>query len=93
MNTFRMRFIVGITEADLLALDQGERIICKMLLVPDDYKVFHYAEGDEIEAETPKGNRSWAVIRDMEIIEDELRTIVILTLDKAASEEQTAHAG
>ena len=85
MNTFRMRFIVGITEADLLALNQGLQIISKMLLIPDDYKVFHYAPGDKIEVETPEGNRLWTTIRDIEVIEDELQTIVILTLSDAAS--------
>lgn len=85
MNTFRMRFIVGITETDLLALNQGEQVISKMLLIPDDYRAFHYAHGDEIEVETPEGNRLWTIIQDMEIIEDELRTIVILTLSNAAS--------
>jgi hypothetical protein len=71
-----MRFIVGITEAELLALTDGEQIISKMLLIPDDYKVFHYREGDNIEAETPEGNRMWVVIRNMEVIEDQVRTIV-----------------
>jgi hypothetical protein len=88
MNTFRMRFIVGITEADLLALNQGERIVCKMLLIPDDYKAFHYAVGDDIEVETPEGNRLWGIINSMEIIEDDYRTIVILTISKAPSENK-----
>ena len=87
MKSFRMRFIVSITDAELLALTNGELIISKMLLIPDDYKVFHYAQGDHIEAETPEGNRIWTVIRDLEIIEDDLRPIVILTLDKQTSQE------
>ena len=82
MSAFRMRFIVGITEAELLALTNGGQILSKMLLIPDDYRVFHYREGDTIEAETPEGNRMWTEIRDMEIIEDDVRTIVILTLGK-----------
>ena len=80
MSAFKMRFIVGITEAELLALNNGKQILSKMLLIPDDYRVFHYSQGDKIEAETPDGNRIWTVIRDMEVIEDEVRTIVILTL-------------
>jgi hypothetical protein len=83
-----MRFIVGITEAELLALTDGEQIISKMLLIPDDYKVFHYREGDNIEAETPEGNRMWVVIRNMEVIEDQVRTIVILTLAKQTSKKK-----
>jgi hypothetical protein len=88
MSGFRMRFIVGITEAELLALTDGEQIISKMLLIPDDYKVFHYREGDNIEAETPEGNRMWVVIRNMEVIEDQVRTIVILTLAKQTSKKK-----
>ena len=90
MSAFKMRFIVGITEAELFALTNGEQVISKMLLIPDDYRLFHYCEGDNIEAETPEGNRMWTVIRDMEVIEDELRTIVILTLVKQ-SEEMKEH--
>lgn len=86
MSAFKMRFIVGITEAELLALTKGEHILSKMLLIPDDYRVFHYCQGDNIEAETPEGNRIWTVIREMEVIEDEVRTIVILTLVKQKPE-------
>ena len=80
MNSFRMRFVVGISEPDLLTLKNGEQVVSKMLLTPDDFQVFHYSEGDEIEAETPDGNRIWTRIRFMEIIEDDHRTIIILTL-------------
>ena len=53
MDSFRMRFIIGkISDEELLTLKQGEPIISKMLLTPQDYSVFHYKEGDEIEAET-----------------------------------------
>ncbi len=81
MDPFRMRFIVGkLTDEELEALRQGHLVISKMLLVPDDYKVFHYREGDPIEAETQDGDRIWTTIRNMEVIEDEERVIVILTL-------------
>lgn len=81
MDPFRMRFVVGkLTEEELTALRRGESIISKMLLVPDDYKVFHYKEGDKIEAETHDGNRVWTTIKDLEVVEYELRIIVILTL-------------
>lgn len=83
MDSYRMRFIIGkLTDDELLALKQGEPVISKMLLIPDDYAVFHYKEGDEIEAETQDGNRIWTIIRNMEIIEDDQRVIVILTLIK-----------
>jgi hypothetical protein len=81
MDSFKMRFIVGkLTDEELQILKQGEAIISKMLLIPEDYKVFHYKEGDGIEAETQDGNRMWTVIRNIEIVENEERVIVILTL-------------
>lgn len=81
MGSFRMRFIVGkLTEDELLTLRRGEPIISKMLLIPDDYRVFHYQEGDEIDAETHDGNRMRATIANMEVIEHEEQVTVILTL-------------
>jgi hypothetical protein len=81
MNSFRMRFIIGkLSDEELLILKQGGPVICKMLLSPQDYQVFHYKEGDEIEAETQDGNRIWAIIRQMEVVEDEQRVIIIFTL-------------
>ena len=51
MGSFRMRFIVGkLSDEEMLTLKRGESIISKMLLIPDDYRVFHYKEGDDIEA-------------------------------------------
>lgn len=76
-----MRFIVGkLTDDELQALRRGQAVISKLLLLPEDYKVFHYRVGDDIEAETPEGNRIWTTISSMEIVEDEERVIVILTL-------------
>ena len=86
MDSFRMRFIVGkLTDEELQALRDGETIISKMLLIPEDYKVFHYREGDDIEAETREGNRIWTTIRNMEIVEDDVRVIIILTLVQKCS--------
>lgn len=83
-----MRFIVGkLTDEEIQALRNGQVVISKMLLVPEDYKVFHYAEGDDIEAETQEGNRLWTTIRNMEIIEDEHRVIVILSLVSTSNPE------
>ena len=87
MGSFRMRFVVGkLSNEELLTLKRGEAIISKMLLIPDDYKIFHYKEGDEIEVETQDGNRIWTTIRNMEIIEGDHRVIVILTLVHGPSE-------
>lgn len=81
MDPFRMRFIVGkLSEDELQALQRGHVVISKMLLIPEDFRLFHYKEGDEIEAETQDGNRIWTVIRNMEVVEDDERIIVILTL-------------
>jgi hypothetical protein len=81
MDSFRLRFIIGkLTDDELAALKNGEFIITKMLLTPEDYKVFHYKEGDEIEAETQDGNRIMTTITNMEIIQDEERVIIIFTL-------------
>ena len=81
MDPIKMRFIVGkLTDEEWQTLNRGELIISKMLLTPDDYEVFHYKEGDEIEAETQDGNRIWTIIRNIEIVEDEQRVIIILTL-------------
>lgn len=81
MDSFRLRFIIGkLTDEELEILKRGEPIISKMLLIPEDYSVFHYKEGDEIEAETQDGNRIWTTIRNMEIVEDQQQVIVILTL-------------
>jgi hypothetical protein len=81
MGSFKMRFVIGkLTDEELQILKEGEPIISKMLLVPEDYKVFHYKEGNEIEAETQDGNRIWTIIRNIEVIENVEEVIVILTL-------------
>ena len=89
MDSYRMRFIVGtLTDEELLTLRRGEIIISKMLLIPDDYRLFHYREGDDIEAETQDGNRILTTIRNIEVVEDEARVIVILTLFHKPSQEK-----
>lgn len=81
MDSFRMRFVLGkITDEELRSLRRGETIISKMLLLPDDFKVFHYKAGDKIEAETQDGNRIWTTIQHVEVVNDQARIIVILTL-------------
>lgn len=76
-----MRFIVGgLSPEELHFLNQGEPVISKLLLIPEDFKLFRHKEGDEIQVETPEGNRIWTTIRNIEIVEDDYRVIVILTL-------------
>jgi len=76
-----MRFIVGkLSNEELDLISRGYPVISKLLLIPDDYRLFHYKEGDEIEAETQDGNRIWTTIRNMEIVQDDTSIVVILTL-------------
>ena len=76
-----MRFIVGkLSKEELDLISRGYPVISKLLLIPDDYRLFHYKEGDEIEAETQDGNRIWTTIRNMEIVQDDTSIVVILTL-------------
>ena len=80
MDSFKMHFIVELNHEELDILKGGGQVISKLLLVPDDYRVFHYSEGDTIQAETNEGNRITTRIRNLEIVEDTDRVIVILTL-------------
>ena len=81
MGSFRMRFVIGkLTDDELEYLKKGEPVISKMILIPEDYRLFHYKEGDDIEAETQEGNRIWTTIQNMEIVEDPERVIIIFTL-------------
>jgi hypothetical protein len=81
MDSFRMRFVIGkLTNAELEYLRSGLPVISKMLLIPEDYRLFHYEEGDDIEAETEDGNRIWTTIKSMEVVEDPERVIIIFTL-------------
>ena len=81
MDPFKMRFIIGkLTDAEFELLKSGHPVVSKMLLIPDDYRLFHYQEGDDIEAESQDGNRIWTTIRNMEIVEDAERVIIIFTL-------------
>jgi hypothetical protein len=81
MGSFRFRFVIGkLSDDEFNALENGEPIITKMLLSHEDFRVFHYREGDEIEAESQQGNRVWTTITNMEIIRDETQVIIIFTL-------------
>lgn len=81
MNPIRIRFIIGkLTEDEVDRLRDGMPVISKMILSPDDYQVFNYREGDTIEIETHHGNRLWTTIRNLEVLEDEMRVILIFTL-------------
>lgn len=80
MDSFRMRFIGKLNAEELELIKQGAPVISKLLLPPHDVGLFHYKVGDPIEAETPEGNRIWTTIRSLEIVENEVSVIAILTL-------------
>jgi hypothetical protein len=84
MDSFKMHFIVELSKEELDILKGGGQVISKLLLIPDDYRLFHYSEGDTIHAETNEGNRISARIANLEIVEDTDRVIVILTLTRTA---------
>lgn len=88
MEPFKMRFIIGkLTDEEFKTLKDGSPIVSKMLLIPDDYRLFHYLEGDTIEAENHYGNRILTTIKNMEVIEDEERVIIIFTLVLATEDK------
>lgn len=88
MGTFRMRFVIGkLSDQEMEMLRDGHQVISKMLLVPDDYRLFHYKEGDLIEVETSEGNRVWTAIENMEVVKSEERVIIIFTLRRPPDNE------
>src|SRR5688500_15816735 len=81
MTQVKVRFVISqLTEDEVEALKASHPIIAKMILSPDDYKLFNYNNGELIEVETQNGNRLWCTIRDMEIVDSEERVIIIFTL-------------
>ena len=84
MPPIRITFIISaITEEDLNLLQKGYSIVSKMILSPDDHRLFHYKIGDEIQVETQHGLRLWCNIEDLEKVEDHERVILIFTLVKS----------
>jgi hypothetical protein len=81
MSKIQVSFILGeVSEEDVLALKNNQPITCKLLLTPEDLKLFAYSLGDLIEIETRNGHRLWSTIIHQEIIENAERVIIILTL-------------
>ena len=80
----KVSFIIGEISADEFEqLKSGYAIVSKMILPPDDFKLFHYKEGELIQVETDHGNRLWCTIDHLEIIESEERVILIFTIGQA----------
>jgi hypothetical protein len=81
METINVRFIIGeLSEYEVDTLKDGQSIISKMILPPDDFTLFRYRIGDAIEAETQHGNRIWCTINHMEMLRDNERVLIIFTL-------------
>lgn len=81
MAGIRMRFIVGkLSEEEMAVLKNGDPLLTKMLLTPDDFLVFHYVPGQPIEAESADGDRIWTVIRHLETLEHDSHVILMFTL-------------
>ena len=85
MEPVKINFILGqVSEEEVERLKEDLPIISKMILSPDDYKMFHYKIGEFIQVETQNGNRLWCTIKDLEILVSEERKILLFTLQKAS---------
>jgi hypothetical protein len=81
MNHIHVRFIINeLSEDEVVALENDQVIISKLILSHEDYKLFHYREGDAIEVQTDHGYRLWCKIKHLEIVSDDERIILIFTL-------------
>jgi hypothetical protein len=84
MSKVNIRFVVGeLNEEDVQSLLDGQAVISKMILSKEDYRMFHYREGDRIEVQSENGNRQWCTISNLEVIENEVGVIIILSVMKA----------
>jgi hypothetical protein len=80
---YKVSFIIGdLAEEEIEALKEGHTIISKMILTPDDFKIFHYKKGAQIQIETGHGNRLWCTIDELEILESDDKVILIFTLEQ-----------
>jgi hypothetical protein len=81
MDPINIRFVISqLGENEISTLKSGEPVISKMILSPEDHRLFRYAEGDSIEIETAHGNRLWCTITHLETISDPERVILIFSL-------------
>jgi hypothetical protein len=81
MHTIHVRFVISeLSEDDIQALRNADVIISKMILTPDDFRLFHYRTGDTIEVENQDGNRLWCRIQELEVVDSNEQVILIFTL-------------
>jgi hypothetical protein len=77
----KVNFIIGqISEGDFESLTEGEKVTSKMILTEEDYTLFRYKEGDEIQVETEHGNRQWCTILHLETLRENDKVLLIFTL-------------
>jgi hypothetical protein len=94
LMSIKITFIIGQLSIDEFEqLKNGYSIISKMILAPDDFKLFHYNERDRIQVETKDGLRLWCDINHLEILKSEERVILIFTLSYAGSESTDSSTG
>jgi hypothetical protein len=79
----KISFIIGqVSEGDFESLAEGEKVTSKMILTEEDFALFHYKEGDEIQVETDHGNRQWCIILHLEILLENEKVLLIFTLQR-----------
>jgi hypothetical protein len=79
----KINFIIGqISEGDFEMLSAGEKVTSKMILMEEDYTLFRYKEGDEIQVETDTGNRQWCTILNLETLRENDKVLLIFTLKR-----------
>lgn len=81
----KINFIIGqISEGDFESLASGDKVTSKMILTEDDFSLFRYQEGDDIQVETDHGNRQWCTILHLETLREHDRVLLIFTLKRKA---------
>lgn len=72
--------ISALTEREVDLLNEGYEIISKMILTPEDDKLFRYEVNDRIQVETQNGRRLWCSIRQLEKVVTDERVVLMFTL-------------
>ncbi len=88
MHPFEMdiqiNFVIGkLNDEEFAALQNGVSVISKIIVSPDDRKLFRYKTGDRIQVETDAGNRLWCIIKELEMLEGNDDLLAIFTLVQA----------
>lgn len=80
----KISFVIGqISEGDFDSLTAGHKVTSKMILYKEDFELFRYGEGDQIQVETDHGNRLWCTILHMETLAENEKVLLIFTLKQS----------